>query len=725
MNHHRRVLAGILAAYLLLTLAWGIRNPLFEAPDEQHHYFTAQAIADTWRLPTVLPGDDYNRLMGQEAAQPPLYYILGALLIAPIDTTGAESQLWFNPFVRLGDASSPANINAFVHTPAEAWPWHGMTLAAHLLRAFSTLLGLGTLLCIYGSGRLLWPAHPERALLATALVAFLPQFEFHHGAVTNDTLIIFTASAAIYQLLRLWLDKITTPRLVLLGLTVGAAMLSKNAGLLLLAYAAGFLFLLIWRGQKPHVVLRAILITAGVALLAGGWLYWRNWQLYGDITATNQFIRIAGGDQGYAVREVLRETAKIGDSLIAVFGWFNVRAPQWVYGVWQGIALLAVVGGLFAAARRPEAGTNVDRRARFRLYGLLCLWPLLVYLGLFQFMLKTPAAQGRLLFPALLPLALMLGAAWSHLPYSRWWRWLLPAAAAATSLTCVAFVIPRAYAPMPVADAAEIAAAPLDADLGAHITLVAAQVDTPAAHAGEWVWLTLFWRAEAAITASREDTPQYVILLVGRDYEVVGKLQSYQGAGREPASLWPVGQVLRERVPVRLADDTATPARVDVKVSLVDQEPLVTMGALKVTPRQWPPPAPPLAQLGDGIELIAAEMEPQTVPVGGVVTVSVTWQAAADVPRDFTTFVHVGDPSRPPLAQGDAPPRDYPTHFWQAGERIPDRYTIQLPADLPAGRYPVQMGMYDPADGGRLPLTVAGERQPYDAFALGWLEVRP
>lgn len=133
----------------------------------------------------------------------------------------------------------------------------------------------------------------------------------------------------------------------------------------------------------------------------------------------------------------------------------------------------------------------------------------------------------------------------------------------------------------------------------------------------------------------------------------------------------------------------------------------------------------PLAQLGDGIELIAAEMEPQTVPVGGVVTVSVTWQAAADVPRDFTTFVHVGDPSRPPLAQGDAPPRDYPTHFWQAGERIPDRYTIQLPADLPAGRYPVQMGMYDPADGGRLPLTVAGERQPYDAFALGWLEVRP
>ncbi|MEZ4517412.1 MAG: hypothetical protein R3C44_11475 [Chloroflexota bacterium] len=36
-----------------------------------------------------------------------------------------------------------------VHTPDQAWPWHGYTLAAHLLRALSVLLGQGTLLAIW------------------------------------------------------------------------------------------------------------------------------------------------------------------------------------------------------------------------------------------------------------------------------------------------------------------------------------------------------------------------------------------------------------------------------------------------------------------------------------------------------------------------------------------------------------------------------------------------
>ena len=142
----RRWLWLILAVYLLLALGYGSLNPLFEAPDEHHHYFTTQAIADSGRLPST--SDDGNALARQEAAQPPLYYILSALIIKPIDTAGAAESLWSNPHVRLGDANSPANINAFVHPPAEKWPWQGYILAGHLLRAFSALLGIGTILCI-------------------------------------------------------------------------------------------------------------------------------------------------------------------------------------------------------------------------------------------------------------------------------------------------------------------------------------------------------------------------------------------------------------------------------------------------------------------------------------------------------------------------------------------------------------------------------------------------
>ena len=52
--------------------AYGVLNPLFEAPDEHWHFFTAESIAQTGRLPRVeAPPDEW---LGQEAAQPPLYY---------------------------------------------------------------------------------------------------------------------------------------------------------------------------------------------------------------------------------------------------------------------------------------------------------------------------------------------------------------------------------------------------------------------------------------------------------------------------------------------------------------------------------------------------------------------------------------------------------------------------------------------------------------------------
>jgi 4-amino-4-deoxy-L-arabinose transferase-like glycosyltransferase len=203
----------ILIIYLLLAVACSALNPLFEAPDEQHHYFTARSIAETQRLPIV----SEDSLARQEAAQPPLYYMVSALIIAPIDASSSQPQLIPNPFVRLGHFDSQINVNAFAHTPSEAWPWRGTSLAVHLVRLFSVLLGAGTLLCIYASGLILWPEKPYRALLAAALVGFLPQYVFLHSAVSNDSLIIFLSSVALWQVMRLWLDRATGWRVFALG----------------------------------------------------------------------------------------------------------------------------------------------------------------------------------------------------------------------------------------------------------------------------------------------------------------------------------------------------------------------------------------------------------------------------------------------------------------------------------------------------------------------------
>ncbi|MCI0580656.1 MAG: DUF2142 domain-containing protein [Chloroflexi bacterium] len=751
----------VLAVYLLLALGYGVVNPLFEAPDEHWHYFTAQYIADTGRLPAVAAEPD--PFIMQEAAQPPLYYVIGALLIGGVDTAGAREELWPNSRVWLGDASSPTNKNAFVHGPQEAWPWHGYVLAAHLLRILSAVYGLGTLLFLYHGTRLTWPERPGLALWAVSLVAFLPQFTFVHGTISNDTLITLLSAAALWQLLRLWRSGVTEARLLLLGLTIGLAILAKTAGLLLPVYAAAVVAWLTWReagtaGWRTFAGRAALLVVPALAL--SGWLLWRNWNLYGDVTAANQFVRIADGDRNYTLWQVMAETPGLWTSLFAIFGWFNVRAPQWVYAVWNGMAVLAVAGVLLFWRGRGslyERGDKVTRRQGDKVTSphlhtptplqsftpspplplskrpevaapLLLLWLLLIYAGLVQFLLKTPGAQGRLLFPALLPLA-------TGLVYglSRWrWRWLPPVTAGLallTSLYGLFVLIPRAYARPPLVAEADIPATATryHTDLGEGLELVAAELHTPAAYPGDWVLATLYWRAERRPVYSRyQDVPYFVLELYGRELEPVGKLQSYHGGGLYPPSFWPPGQVVVDRVAVQLTETLALPTQITVFAKLAGAEPSQNVGALKVVPETWPAASEAvLASIGDAVQLAAATVNQTTAWPEDIITLTVRWQVQAPPGRDWTTFVHLGDPAQPPLATADSVPLagDYPTRYWAAGEVFDDQYTLVVPTDMASGRYPLLLGMYDSESITRLPLLVNGERQFNDAYIVEWIAV--
>lgn len=734
----RPILLALLGLYLLLALAYGLVNPLFEAPDEHWHYFTAQYVADNGRLPQV--SDPPDEWLGQEAAQPPLYYVLGSLLVRLVDTEGARQLVWPNPLVHLGDASAPNNLNAFVHGPWEQWPWHGYALAAHLLRALSTLLGLGTLLFIYGSGRIVWPDRPRRALLATGLVAFLPQFLFIHSAVSNDSLIALLSAATLWQLLRLWRGPLARGRLLLLGVTIGLAILSKTAGLLLLAYAVGvLLFRTLWRRRQLWPVARDLFIFLLVpAALLGGWLLWRNWTLYGDVTAAGQFVRIAGGDRSFTLAQVLAETPGLWTSLFALFGWFNVRAPGWVYWVWNALLLLALAGAAIAALRQvgkwnglhtaagPGNGARQDgatQAAGFVVAAWLALWVLLVYAGLLAFMLRTPAAQGRLLFPALLPLA--LGAAFGmDCLHRRSWGVALPLALV-TALYCLLIVIPHAYARPPLLEGDtlpdEARGEPVSMEQG--LSFLGYSLEKTAFNPGEVAWLTLYWQAEE----SPLQAPMLVVELLGRQETLVGKYQGYHGGGLYPASLWPPGKIVADRIGLRLDEDMRVPVEIRVQAGLVGSLERHTIASFKAVPAQWPEaPRPPVAQLGKGIQLMEASLQPAQGEPGQRVAVTLAWLATQDVQGAYTTFVHLGDPQRPPLAQGDGPPLqgDYPTSWWEAGEVIlQDVYAFTLPEEIAPGRYPLQVGLYDPQSAQRLPLSVAGERQAHDAYRVGWVTV--
>lgn len=109
------------------------------------------------------------------------------------------------------------------------------------------------------------------------------------------------------------------------------------------------------------------------------------------------------------------------------------------------------------------------------------------------------------------------------------------------------------------------------------------------------------------------------------------------------------------------------------------------------------------AAFGDAIALRGFDWlaAPQA---GAAARLTLHWHALAAAPRDYTLFAHLIGPDGQRVAQADLP---LATSAWRPGSYPATELPLAVPADAPAGTYRVVVGLYDPADGRRLPLATA------------------
>jgi 4-amino-4-deoxy-L-arabinose transferase-like glycosyltransferase len=250
-------------------------GPLFERPDEFAHYLYVEYIAQHGALP-----DPAGRVRS-EFHQPPLYYLLSAPLVALLGNNGLdEINQRRNPFYgRVFERRSNDNRNSYLHPRAELFPNLGTEVArsVHTIRLLSVLMGAATVWLVYRLSWLLWPETAAWRVLSVGLVAFIPEFLFMTGSVSNDPLVYLLATLSLYLLLRYQRTGLTTRKALLVGLTLGAALLAKTS--------AGFLVLPVGLAlMRNRQWWRFVPVIAGCVLLVAGWWYGRNLLLYGDPT---------------------------------------------------------------------------------------------------------------------------------------------------------------------------------------------------------------------------------------------------------------------------------------------------------------------------------------------------------------------------------------------------------------------------------------------------------
>lgn len=414
----RALLGLILVGYFALALGYAVATPRWNNPDEPAHFNYIREVADSGHLPVIASGDwdaellerlktahfPDDRAIGEiryEAHQPPLYYLLATPLYRLSGTFGLSAQV----------------------------------LA---LKGLSIVLGALVVVATFVGGRQIFPDRPAIALLAAATAAFIPMHTAISAAINNDSLANALAAVTVATLafgLRRGFDDRAS---VAVGLLLGALLLTKLTVYLYVPLALG---VLIWAERQrfhthklvsPLSVWRRPLLALAVAAAVAAWWFVRNALTYGwaDPLAAVRHDEIVVGQPRWERFDVVA-----GDYVLRVlfrsfwgqFGWMGVVLDERLYVLYLALTLLALGGLLLLLRERFRPGPERSRRAaslalsafaepgqRLAL-GLLVAATVLAIGQVLAYNSRFIQPQGRYLFPALAPIALLLSLGWWRL----------------------------------------------------------------------------------------------------------------------------------------------------------------------------------------------------------------------------------------------------------------------------------------------------------------------
>jgi 4-amino-4-deoxy-L-arabinose transferase-like glycosyltransferase len=718
-----RLIGVLVAVFVSFGLVYETVTPVFEAGDEQFHYAYVKHIADGLGLPLQDPA--HVQPWRQEGSQPPLYYILGAAASAWIDTGDVGERLRLNPHAIVGVPAygSNDNRNMIVHSEVEQFPYQRTTLAVHLLRWLSLLMGAATVFATYRLA-LRVAGGTVVALLSAAIVGFNPMFLFLSAAVNNDNLVILLSTLSIWQMVRIWQDGAAARKLLLLGVLVGLAVLSKLRALGLVGVAGLLVMTNFWQSNDIHrrpsiacrlrsLAIRYLLLIMPVLLLAGWW-YARNFILYGDLTGLNRMLAIVGTRQGTPqFLPLLRAEAEgLFLSYWGLFGGVNILAAPWVYAVLAvGLTLVGGLGLLWSVVRylaRIQSQGKSDRPLPPVATGFAwpLLWLLVLLVSWARWTLITPATQGRLIFPAIAVVAVALASGAQALariaPLGRRanasFALLLSTALCVVALRVAIFDIAPSYVPPPLLSAPPAATRePLR--FGDTLALLDSQIGDVV---GAKLAVTLTWQATALMST---DYSVFVHLLDAGEL-IVGQRDSYPGLGLRPTSQLKASDVVRDVYQITIDPSAIRPSKPEVRVGVYDfangkrlpsaqgDNPVIGSVILPALPGS-DEPNPVTFHFENYFSLSGYRIEQVALRSGEALSLTLYWHADNPPPKDYSVFTHVLGQNDALWAQVD---RQLPMTQWRPGQVITDIHVLQLKPDTPPEVYQIEIGAYDLSD---------------------------
>ncbi|GIK42731.1 MAG: hypothetical protein BroJett011_65640 [Chloroflexota bacterium] len=237
---------------------------------------------------------------------------------------------------------------------------------------------------------------------------------------------------------------------------------------------------------------------------------------------------------------------------------------------------------------------------------------------------------------------------------------------------------------------------------------------------GDEVGASLIWKSGDAPLADKLDMSFAVKAATGDDEWPLSVPVGL--AGDYPTNRWQPGDVLRGWLTARIPP-TLEPGLYKLRLRLTSagkpdaEVEVLPIGDFQIEgwPRNFDPPQPHV-EIGAnfngqatlvGLDINNPESKVENLKPGDTLTAQLYWRAEAEFEQNYTAFVHLIGPDGLLYGQVDQPPGAgaFPTTGWLPGEYIADAYAIPVAPDAPSGDYHVEIGLYDPDTGQRLPVS--------------------
>lgn len=406
------LLVSVILAYVIVAGLFSFSIPLYEAPDEPSHLLYVNFIASQHRLPNLNTPDRTS--VPYEGHQPPLYYALAAGLLNLLGKSRVNPVIQQNPAFL---ANVPNVLNAYLHSPDEYL--QPDALIVHIIRLLSVFWGAVTVYLTYKIARTI-QLTTDVSLLAAAINAFIPEFLFLTGTVSNDSMSWAMSSLVLLLTLRFYMNTdVDWHNVLYLGAALSAALLTKATSMILIPFIIAVIILKATFGEgrriRPELLKVTLSLVAIVALLAGWW-YVRSFVLYNDFTGLKMNAELNPSlTVNRSIWSPYFETIYpvwVFYSFWAVFGWMNVwpsmaAGPYGLYFAFYGIVCL--VGGTGAILETFDPSGTPSSRSTLRIALLMLIgFFVLALAALTALNLTLDTPQGRFLFVAISPFCVLL-----------------------------------------------------------------------------------------------------------------------------------------------------------------------------------------------------------------------------------------------------------------------------------------------------------------------------